>query len=417
MNTVDSTYDMILSDGVIPYKSFEEMELSDDLAMGIISHGFEKPSKIQQVAIVPMKNGVDILAQSQSGTGKTGAFVIGGLTRVDPTCMKPQVLVINPTHELAKQTHKVATEIGQHLKIKTLFVTGGSGPKRKNMGGGAGGAGGASGGSEHSRSVQEDIYELNKGVQFISGTPGRIYDLLHRKAISTNMLKYIIIDEADQMLENRFKEQLELIFKYIPQSCPVALFSATMGPDMIELAKEILRNPVEITMKESDVQLKGITQYYLELDSPDEKFGIISLLYSKIAISQSMIFVNRKETAEWLVNNMRLKGHITECIHGELPEKERHYRMEQFRAGKIRVLISTDLLGRGIDVQSVSIVINYDMPNSIHNYTHRIGRCGRFGRKGMAINLIASESDDYIKSEIEKIHNIQIKELPEDYID
>jgi superfamily II DNA/RNA helicase len=141
MSETDSTYDMILSDGVKPYKSFEDMELSDELAMGIISYGFERPSKIQQVAIVPMKNGVDIMAQSQSGTGKTGAFVIGGLSRVDPKLQQPQVLVINPTHELAKQTHKVATEIGQHMKIKALFITGGSGA-RKGARGGAGGGGG-----------------------------------------------------------------------------------------------------------------------------------------------------------------------------------------------------------------------------------------------------------------------------------
>ena len=371
------------------YDSFDDMDLHDDLVRGIYSYGFEKPSKIQQIAIVPMSKHTDILAQSQSGTGKTGAFTIGSLSVVNPSIKYPQVLIICPTRELSQQTERVATALGNYMNIKVLSATGGN-------------------------RLQNDISILRSGAQCIVGTPGRIYDLIRRGDLSVEYMKYVILDEADQMLEDLFSEQIRAILdSNFPNSTRLALFSATMPPNVIEIAETYLHNPVRILLPPDEVTLKGIKQYYVELEREDWKLPVLLDLYQQIAVNQALIYVNKRQKAEWLAKQLASHGFTLEYIHGEMEVGERKKRMDDFRSGSVRVLISTDLLARGIDVQQVSLVVNYELPVQRENYVHRIGRSGRYGKKGVAINLVCGDEKNMIK-DIEKHYSTTIEELPED---
>ena len=370
-------------------KSFDDMSLKDDLLRGIYAFGFEKPSGIQSKAILPMSTGRDILAQAQSGTGKTGTFVIGSLSRVDPAIKAPQVLIMVHTHELAQQIAKVATAIGSHMKLQVLCAVGGS-------------------------QVRDNIRALEQGVQFIVGTPGRIYDLVNRDVLDRRNIRVLILDEADQMLEDLFYKQVMCILeKGFPESSQVALFSATMAPEVVAVANKILRNPIRILINSEEVPLDGIRQFFIELGREDHKFECICDLYKHLNITQALIFCNKRQKAEMLTEKMSAQGYPVSCIHGEMEKTERTRRLEMFRSGSTRVLISTDLLARGIDVQQVSLVINYELPTTRENYIHRIGRCGRFGRKGTAINLILPEEEGMMK-DLCATYGVKMENLPED---
>ena len=365
------------SDSVEVFNSFDTMSLPEQLLRGIYSFGFEKPSKIQERGIMPIAMGRDVLAQAQSGTGKTGTFTIGSLARVDPTLEEVQVLVLVPTHELAEQIYKVAKGIGEYLKIKAHYAIGGN-------------------------PVRVDIQAIKSGCQFLVGTPGRIYDLAHRGALKRDNIRVLVMDEADQMLEDRFQEQVVEILKLgFPQQTRIALFSATMPPDIIKFTNGILTDPLRILIPAEDVTLEGIKQYFVALDQEDWKFDVLCDIYAQLPINQAIIYCNKRQCAEWLAVKMKEAKFTLECIHGDMTAVERKKRMDDFRSGSCRVLISTDLLARGIDVQQVSLVINYELPIQQENYIHRIGRSGRFGRKGVAINIIAGDEVRQMK-EIEQ---------------
>jgi translation initiation factor 4A len=371
------------------YESFDEMGLTDELTRGVYSYGFENPSKIQKLAIVPMSKHTDILAQSQSGTGKTGAFTVGSLSIVDTSIKAPQVLVICPTRELAQQTERVARALGTYMGLKVLSATGGN-------------------------QLRNDISALKAGAQFVVGTPGRIFDLIRRGDLSVEHIKYVILDEADQMLEDLFAEQIKAILdNKFPSNTRLALFSATMPQNVIEIAETYLNNPVRILLPPDEVTLEGIKQYYVGCEREDWKLPILLDLYQQIAVNQALIYVNKRQKAEWLAKQLSAQGFTLEYIHGEMEVGERKKRMEDFRSGQVRVLISTDLLARGIDVQQVSLVVNYELPMQRENYVHRIGRSGRYGKKGVAINLVYGDEINTLK-EIEKHYSTVVSELPED---
>lgn len=371
------------------YETFDEMGLSDTLTRGIYNYGFELPSKIQQLAIVPMSQQTDILAQSQSGTGKTGAFTIGALSIVDSTLKAPQVLVMCPTRELSQQTERVAQTIGSYMNLKVLSATGGN-------------------------QIRADVTALKNGAQFIVGTPGRIFDLICRGELSVEHIRYVILDEADQMLEDLFADQIRSILNSkFPSTTRLALFSATMPKNVLEIAENYLSNPVRILLPPDEVTLEGIKQYYVHLEREDWKLPVLLDLYQQITVNQALIYVNKRQKAEWLAKQLSSHGFTLEFIHGEMEVAERKKRMEDFRSGMTRVLISTDLLARGIDVQQVSLVINYEMPIQRENYIHRIGRSGRYGKKGSAINIICGDEINAVK-EIESHYSTIIMELPED---
>jgi translation initiation factor 4A len=378
-----------VSDNVKVYEGFDDMDLPENLLRGIYGHGFEKPSAIQQRGIVPIKEGRDLLAQAQSGTGKTGTFCIGSLSRVDPTLKRVQVLVLAPVRELAQQIEGVAKALSSHANINVYSACGGT-------------------------PLREDTKAIEKGCQFLIGTPGRIFDLMNRNILTSENIRVLVMDEADQMLEDRFKEQVTCILeKGFPKETQVALFSATMTEDVIEVANKLLRDPVRILVKPEDVPLDGITQYYVPLETEDWKFDVLCDLYQQLNISQALVYCNKRQRAEWLAEKMAAAGFPLSCIHGEMETEERKRRMKDFRNGAVRVLISTDMLARGIDVQQVSLVINYELPVQKENYIHRIGRAGRFGRKGVTINLI-SKDETRVREEIEQHFGITLTALPDD---
>jgi translation initiation factor 4A len=371
------------------YLTFDDMNLPTDLLRGIYAYGFEKPSEIQKKGIVPIASGMELIAQAQSGTGKTGTFTIGSLARIDPALKQVQVLCLAPTRELAQQIQIVASALGDMMKIKAYAAMG-------------------------KTPVREDVKALDRGVQFLIGTPGRIFDLMNRKAFVTDHIKVIIVDEADQMLEDRFREQLQCILGLgFPPTTRCALFSATMNDDVIEFAEKLLDKPVRILVPPEEVNLKGIKQYRVDLDREDWKFEVLLDLYKNLNIAQALIYCNKRQKAEWLAEKMTSAGFPITCIHGDMEVKDRMDRMTSFRKGDTRVLISTDLLARGIDVQQVSLVINYELPTQMDNYIHRIGRSGRYGRKGTAINLLGPDDLRSMK-EIEEYYKISVDQLPQD---
>lgn len=371
------------------YETFEEMDLPENLLRGIFAHGFEKPSPIQMKTIIPMKEKRDIIAQAQSGTGKTGAFLIGALTQFNPAVKKPQILIMVHVHELATQIAKVATAIGKALKVHVLCAVGGN-------------------------SVRDDIRELEAGAQLIVGTPGRIYDLMNRNVFDRSELKFLILDEVDQMLEELFyKQVMAILNKGFPDTIQVALFSATIPPSVIAVSELILRNPVRILIPSSAVRLEGIQQFIVPLEQEYHKYECICDLYKNLNIAQAVIFCNTRKMAEDLSMKMSEQGYPITCLHGELDKNERSARMVKFLSGDCRVLISTDMLSRGIDIQQVSLVINFELPVLSASYIHRIGRAGRFGRKGTTINLVLPK-EEAMMNEIASVYKIEVKPLPAD---
>lgn len=371
------------------YETFDEMGLSDALLRGIYSYGYERPSKIQQLAIVPIKERNDILAQAQSGTGKSCSFIVGSMSVIDVSIQKLQVMVLVPTQELAKQIYNVAKDLGTYLPVSCYSATGGT-------------------------PIRDDMKAIDNGIQFIVGTPGRIFDLINRKVLKTDNIRCLIMDEADQMLEDRFYKQVMCILEMgFPKTTKVALFSATMPKEVIEVADKLLQNPVRILLPPEEVTLDGIKQFSVPLEKEEWKYDVLCDIYKQLNINQAIIYCNKRQRAEWLAEKLTADGYPLSCIHGEMENDERRRRMEEFRGGKIRVLISTDLLARGIDVQQVSLVINFELPMNRENYIHRIGRSGRYGRKGVAINLI-SPNEAKIRTEIETHYSTKMIDLPDD---
>jgi ATP-dependent RNA helicase len=378
--------EITLTDDVEVHASFDTMRLKEDLLRGIYAYGFEKPSAIQQRAIVPIIQGRDVIAQSQSGTGKTAVFSIGILQSLDTTSNETQALVLSPTRELAEQTQKVVLALGDFMNVQCHACIGG-----KSMG--------------------EDIRRLDYGVQVVSGTPGRVYDMIQRKNLRTRNIKMLVIDEADEMLNKGFKEQIYDIYRYLPPSTQVVIISATLPQEVLEMTKKFMNEPVKILVKRDELTLEGIKQFFVAVEREEWKFDTLCDLYDTLTITQAVIFCNTKKKVDWLASKMREANFTVSAMHGEMPQRERDAIMEEFRSGGSRVLIATDVWGRGLDVQQVSLVINYDLPNNRELYIHRIGRSGRFGRKGVAINFV-KEDDIRILRDIEQYYSTQIDEMP-----
>jgi translation initiation factor 4A len=366
--------------------NFDNMNLKEDLLRGIYAYGFEKPSAIQQRAIVPLTKRKDIIAQAQSGTGKTATFTIGILQQVDPALNECQALILAPTRELAQQIHKVVTSLGEYMRIRCHPCIGGT-------------------------NVRQDISELQKGAHVVVGTPGRVYDMLCRRFLRAQQIKVFILDEADEMLSRGFKDQIYDIFTALPSNAQVGLFSATMPPEALEITQKFMNAPASILVKRDELTLEGIKQFYIAVEKEDWKLDTLCDLYDTLNITQAVIFCNTRRKVDELTDKMRAREFTVSSTHGDVGQKERDVILTEFRTGSSRVLITTDLLARGIDVQQVSLVINYDLPKNLENYIHRIGRSGRFGRKGVAINFV-TEEDVRTLRELEQFYNTQIEEMP-----
>lgn len=371
-------------------KTWDELELEPNLLRGIFGYGFEKPSPIQSKAIKPVIEGKDVIAQAQSGTGKTATFTIGALQRVNIAEQTTQVLILSPTRELSTQTAKVVSNLSSFmtgLKIKTLF-----------------------GGS----SVEEGSSFSSKNVpHIICGCPGRVFDMMRRDKLGSKTIKLIILDEADEMLSSGFKEQVYNIFQYLDSNVQVCLFSATLPDGISGIVEKIMRNPVKISVKREQLTLEGIRQFYVALDDDRQKYNTLKHLYSFINMSQTIIYCNSIKRVQDLYEAMCEDSFPVCRIHSNMEKSERDKAFNDFRNGSSRVLISSNVTARGIDIQQVSVVINFDIAKCVHTYLHRIGRSGRWGRKGVGINFITRRDIQQLKR-IEEHYSTQIQELPAD---
>ena len=383
-DTYDTSYEI---------SSFDELEnIDSNILRGIFAYGFEKPSPIQRKAIKPIIAGRDIIAQAQSGTGKTAAFSIGGLSLIDLNNNNTQVLVLSPTRELTTQTAKVMSSIGSMmdgLRVQTLF--------------------GGSSIDEHSGFLKKNAPHV------ICGCPGRVYDMMRRGNITTKTIKLVILDEADEMLSQGFKEQVYNIFQYFDSNVQVALFSATLSEQIQPIISQIMRNPVRITMKAEMLTLEGISQFFVAVEDDRQKYLILKDTFGSISLSQCIIYCNSVKRVADLYEAMREDGFPVCCVHSSMDTKDRDQSFNDFKIGSCRVLISSNVTARGIDVQQVSTVINFDIPKDVHTYLHRIGRSGRWGRKGVGINFITRRDIPKLK-EIEEYYACQINEMPSNFI-
>jgi len=382
----DEKLDFETSEDVTVCPTFDAMGLNENLVRGIYAYGFEKPSAIQQRAIVQIIKGRDVIAQAQSGTGKTATFSIGILQSLDISSRETQALVLSPTRELAQQIQKVILALGDYQNVTCHACVGG-------------------------KSVAEDIRQLDNGVHVVSGTPGRVFDMISRHTLRTRNIKMLVLDEADEMLNLGFKEQIYDVYRYLPPATQVVLVSATLTPDVLTITKKFMNSPIRILVKRDEITLEGIKQFFVAVEKEEWKFDTLCDLYDTLTITQAVIFCNTRRKVDWLTDRMRKNNFTVSSMHGEMPQNERDEIMKAFRSGESRVLITTDIFARGIDIQQVSLVINYDLPNNRELYIHRIGRSGRFGRKGVAINFVKNE-DIRILRDIEQFYATQIDEMP-----
>ena len=266
------------------------------------------------------------------------------------------------------------------------------------------------------KSVGEDIRTLEAGVQIVSGTPGRVYDMIKRRSLRTKDVKILVIDEADEMLSKGFKDQIYDIYRHLPPNTQIVVVSATLPAEVLEMTTKFMNDPIRILVKRDELTLEGIKQFFIAVEKEEWKFDTLCDLYDTLTITQAVIFCNTKRKVDWLAQKMRENNFTVSAMHGDMPQQERDAIMSEFRTGKSRVLIATDIWGRGIDVQQVSLVINYDLPVSRELYIHRIGRSGRFGRKGVAINFVKND-DVSILRDIEQFYATQIDEMPNNIAD
>jgi translation initiation factor 4A len=371
---------------------FDDMSLPEELLRGIFAHGFERPSAVQQLAIVPAAAGRDVVVQAQSGQGKTGAFAIALLARLDLSAPPfTQALVLTPTRELADQAFMVISSIGDKMGVRVHKLLKGA-------------------------SVREDVQILRAGVHVAVGTPGRVYDMIQRGALDMGRLRMLVVDEADHMLSLGFEEQLRDIFGAgLTEAAQVALYSATMPPEALALSRSFMRDPLHLLVPVEELTLDGIKQYRVDLRDERDKAETLADIYAALSVQQSLIFCNSRSRVEQLAAFMRDQKFTCDVIHGELRPEERALALDAFKAGTTRVLIASGVLSRGVDVQGLSLVVNFDLPRgerALEEYLHRVGRVGRFGRKGVAVNLVGPR-EAFDMRQIEEHYSIKVAELPE----
>ena len=358
---------------------------------GIYGYGFEKPSPIQQKSILSIIDGRDVIAQAQSGSGKTGAFAVGVLNRIRIDVMQPQALIMAPTHELAHQIHGVVRDLSTQMTgLNLQLLIGGT-------------------------STEEDLAALKaNGPQVLIGCPGRVHDILRRQPAIGRGMQMLVLDEADEMLSAGFNEQIYNIFQQLNTNVQVCLFSATMPPELHTLSNKFMRNPVRILVKSEMLTLRGISQYHVALETDQDKYATLKDLFTRISVSQCIIYCNSIRRVSDLAEAMINDGFPVCSIHSGMDKSMREKMYREFRSGAHRVLISSNVTARGIDIQQVSTVINFDMPRDVHTYLHRIGRSGRWGRKGSGVNFVTRRDFRKLK-EIESYYGTFIPELPADF--
>ncbi|XP_047954454.1 DEAD-box ATP-dependent RNA helicase 8-like [Salvia hispanica] len=363
---------------------FEDYFLKRELLMGIYEKGFESPSPIQEESIPIALTGSDILARAKNGTGKTAAFCIPALEKIDQDKNVIQVVILVPTRELALQTSQVCKELGKHLQIQVMATTGGT-------------------------SLKDDIMRLYQPVHLLVGTPGRILDLANKNVCVLNECSMLIMDEADKLLSPEFQPSIEQLIRFMPVNRQILMFSATFPVTVKDFKDRYLRKPYIINLMD-ELTLKGITQFYAFVEER-QKVHCLNTLFSKLQINQSIIFCNSVNRVELLAKKITELGYSCFYIHAKMLQDHRNRVFHDFRNGACRNLVCTDLFTRGIDIQAVNVVINFDFPKNSETYLHRVGRSGRFGHLGLAVNLITYE-DRFNLYRIEQELGTEIKQIP-----
>ena len=368
---------------------FNDLHLNENLLKGVYLYGFTKPSKIQINGIQSISAGKDCILQSQSGTGKTATYLLGILNRINYAEIKNKVIIITPTHELAEQVYQVATKLSKFININIVKCIGGT--------------------------DLNDNREKLKKAHLIIGTIGRISHMIKEKRINLFTIKLIILDEADEILSDGLSDKLKFIFEKCSDGIQCCMISATYPPNIFAIAKKLMVDPVKILLRNSDVAVDLISQFYVNVEVEDLKFETLLDLYSFVSTSQAIIFCNSIEKTDWLKENLEKNNFEITCIHGRMNQKERDDIIKEFRDSKTRILLTTDLLARGIDIPFVNLVINYDLPITKETYIHRIGRCGRFDKKGVAITMVKMEDsvDFKLFNKLKHFYKIKIDELPD----
>lgn len=363
---------------------FEDYYLKRELLMGIYEKGFENPSPIQEEAIPIALAGRDILARAKNGTGKTASFLIPALERVNTDLAVIQALILVPTRELALQTSQVCRELGKHMEVKVMVTTGGT-------------------------SFRDDVMRLHSVVHILVATPGRVLDLAKKKVADLSHCSLMVMDEADKLLSPEFQPLVEQIIEFLPRERQILLFSATFPITVKDFKDHFLQKPYEINLMD-ELTLKGVTQYYAFVEER-QKVHCLNTLFSKLQINQSIIFCNSVKRVELLAKKITQLGYSCFFIHAQMQQSDRNRVFHEFRKGVCRNLVCTDLFTRGIDIQAVNVVINFDFPKNSETYLHRIGRSGRFGHLGLAINLVTYE-DRFNLFKIEQELGTEIKPIP-----
>lgn len=374
------TEDVTLTKGT----DFTDFYLKRELLMGIYEKGFEKPSPIQEKTVPIALFGKDILARAKNGTGKTAAFTIPTLEKVDTKKNCIQALILVPTRELALQTSHVCKELGKHLNVEVMVTTGGT-------------------------SLKDDIMRLYRTVHILVGTPGRVLDLVDKQVADLSKCTMLVMDEADKLLSPEFVPLVEKLIDHLPKNRQILLFSATFPVTVKDFRDKHLNKPYEINLMD-ELTLKGVTQYYAFVEER-QKVHCLNTLFSKLQINQSIIFCNSVNRVELLAKKITELGYSCFYIHAKMPQDLRNRVFHDFRNGACRNLVSSDLFTRGIDIQAVNVVINFDFPKNSETYLHRIGRSGRFGHLGLAINFVTYE-DRFNLYKIEQELGTEIKPIP-----
>ncbi|KAL3319433.1 putative ATP-dependent RNA helicase ddx6 [Cichlidogyrus casuarinus] len=374
------------SDVVGSGKEFEEFCIERDLLKGIYEKGWEHPSPIQESCIPMALLGQDILARAKNGTGKTGAYSIPALNGIDTSINKIQSIILVPTRELALQTSQICTELAKHTKIKVMLVIGGV-------------------------ELRDDLIRLTQTVHIVIGTPGRILDLMTRGQMDLSHCKIIALDEADKLCSDEIKDSVEKVISSSHPDRQIMVFSATFPRPVQSFTRAFLKSPHTVNLME-ELTLKGITEYYAFVKEK-QKVHCLNTLFSKLQICQAIIFCNSAQRVTLLAKKITELGYSCYYMHAKMSQKDRNRVFHDFRNGNCRNLVCTDLLTRGIDIPTVNVVINFDFPKYAETYLHRIGRSGRFGHLGIAINLVTFD-DRYALKEIENELKTEIKPIPKE---
>lgn len=368
---------------------FEDMKfLTENIFRGINEYGFKSPSLIQAKTIHIINSGCDLIAQSQSGSGKTGAFAIGSLSRVDPKACYPQVLMIANTRLLALQIHKVVENIAKFMGIEVVACVGG-----------------------HKSNSQMNAQQI-KYAHVLVGTPGRVCEMLTKRAFDGKKVKTLIMDESDVLLKDDFRPQIIEIIAKLSEKTQICIFSATFTKETLQLTEKFLRDPYRVTVEKEEVSVRSIKQYKVDVGYERNKFATLKDLFTKLTFNQMIIFVRSIKSAEELRNRLMDQNIQAGLVHGKMNSIDRENVLKEFRLAYIKILISTDVMCRGIDIDDLRIVINYDMPEDEETYIHRVGRSGRYGGQGVAVNFCTFDDGHKIRI-LTREYNLDIQDMPD----